>query len=430
KTNLLKRYSDLGITNLTISNFEDYVDSDGDGLINKYNLGNMFTSLSNGESNTNYTSNESTIVLPVSVQTAEVNITEGTIVKNGADTGSKTTTVSNGDKIAIKLTSGDYYGKIVESTLSLTYLGYTLTAKYSITNRDINWVQKTSSASWNGICSHSLVFDNKIWVISKVDNNTYCNNISNSTDGITWTKVTDNVPWGLRAGYSSVVFDNKIWIFGGTYTSIHYNDVWNSTDGITWTKVTDNGGWSPRIHSLIVVFNNKIWLIGGFSNYSNEMFSGTDYNDVWNSTDGITWTKVTDNAQWKDIDGYTSIVFGNKIWIIGGHTNSYNNKEIWNSTDGITWTKITDNAPWGQRSGHASVVFDNKIWVLGGFSYSQYSKNNDAWYSIDGINWTRAKATNNVGWDRRSFLNSVVFNNKILILGINNSRINDVWSSE
>ena len=36
------------------------------------------------------------------------------------------------------------------------------------------------------------------------------------------------------------------------------------------------------------------------------------------------------------------------------------------AVEGINWVQATESAPWKERFGHTSVVFDNKIWVIGG----------------------------------------------------------------
>jgi hypothetical protein len=52
------------------------------------------------------------------------------------------------------------------------------------------------------------------------------------------------------------------------------------------------------------------------------------------------------------------------------------------------WIQSASSAPWSGRYGHTSVVFDNKIWVIGGYNGNNLL--NDIWYSSDGINWTLA----------------------------------------
>ena len=53
------------------------------------------------------------------------------------------------------------------------------------------------------------------------------------------------------------------------------NDVWYSTDGIDWTEATANAYWADRIRYTSVVFDNRMWAIGG------DDFSGGAVNDVW-----------------------------------------------------------------------------------------------------------------------------------------------------
>ncbi len=63
---------------------------------------------------------------------------------------------------------------------------------------------------------------------------------------------------------------------------------------------------------------------------------------------------------------HSSVVFDNKIWVIGGSFSPNPLNDVWSSTDGITWTEETASAEWGARISHRSVVFNNKIWRTGG----------------------------------------------------------------
>ena len=54
----------------------------------------------------------------------------------------------------------------------------------------------------------------------------------------------------------------------------------------------------------------------------------------------------------------------------------------------------TAGADWSARLYHKSVVYDNKMWVIGGGTSGGYG--NDVWYSTNGVNWTQATAS--AGW--------------------------------
>jgi len=93
----------------------------------------------------------------------------------------------------------------------------------------------------------------------------------------------------------------------------------------------------------------------------------------------MVWIQATASADWSARYGPTSVVFDNKMWVIGGYDNiSGMKKDVWYSTDGATWTRATASAGWSARYWHASVVFDNKMWVMGGWAGS-YKR--DVWYS-------------------------------------------------
>jgi hypothetical protein len=77
--------------------------------------------------------------------------------------------------------------------------------------------------------------------------------------------------------------------------------------------------------------------------------------------------------------GHQSVVFDEKMWVIGGFADS-NKNDVWSSTDGISWTTATDEAAFSGRDDHQSVVFDEKIWVIGGDD--NLDRQNDIWYSI------------------------------------------------
>ena len=113
----------------------------------------------------------------------------------------------------------------------------------------------------------------------------------------------------------------------------------------------------------------------------------------------MVWSRATDSAGWSARTNHSSVVYDNKIWVIGGYDPTGFKRDVWYSTDGVSWIQATDSAGWSPRMKHSSVVFDNKIWVIGGESNVRPYNRNDVWYSTDGVNWTQA--TDSAGWSRR-----------------------------
>ena len=59
-----------------------------------------------------------------------------------------------------------------------------------------------------------------------------------------------------------------------------------------------------------------MWLLGGwFDSFSEPP------RDVWSSLDGVGWELSTAQAAWKHSDLPTSLVFGDRIWMMGGWHN-------------------------------------------------------------------------------------------------------------
>ncbi|MEO0084626.1 MAG: kelch repeat-containing protein [candidate division WOR-3 bacterium] len=288
------------------------------------------------------------------------------------------------------------------------------------------WTQATASAEWTPRCNHtSVVFDNKIWVIGGWDG-TYKNDVWYSENGIHWTCATSNAEWSGRYRHASVVFDNKIWVMGGgAFSNVFLRDVWYSTDGVNWICATTSAPWANRQGLAAVVFDNKMWVLGGWYLVYEWPPLIYYYNDVWYSTDGVTWTPATYNANWIQRYAHSSVVFDNKMWVLGGNDPNNPRNDVWYSTDGVNWMQATPNAQWSPRAYHTTVAFDDKIWIMGG---AGGGFQNDIWFSTNGANWTQAISTTN--WTARDGHTSVVFDNKMWVLGgYDGNRRNDVWCS-
>ena len=286
---------------------------------------------------------------------------------------------------------------------------------------------KAALSEFSGRSGHTInTFNNKLWLLGGVFSGGQTQkDLWNSDDGISWSRVTDNGIWQNRYGHSTLVFENKLWLIAGDQIT-GLNDVWNTSDGINWTKINNNAQWqinvNSRTHHTSVVFNNKMWVLGGEMGYR--------LNDVWSSSDGITWKEEASTAAWSKRYQHSSVVFGGKMWVIGGDDGSALKNDVWYSPNGVSWTEATSNAPWSKRFAHTTVVHDGKIWVIGGFDGTKTL--NDVWYSIDGVNWTSVA---NIPWTERMDSSSVVFQDRIWLLGgdddnnPNNSHLDDVWFS-
>ncbi|MBN1293330.1 MAG: hypothetical protein JXB48_15935 [Candidatus Latescibacteria bacterium] len=252
---------------------------------------------------------------------------------------------------------------------------------YSIDGKNWTFV---GDAPWIGRhCFGCIEYDGKIWVLSG-DGHA---DVWSSTDGKNWKCKTVNPPWGRRYKPYVLTFDNKMWLMGGMVCTedttdpmfyAGYNDVWSSTDGINWTQVTPKAAWQPRalIHGS-VVYEGKMWIIGGgLYGPPPDYYPQIYYNDVWNSADGITWNCVTKGCSWDPRQHHSIAVFNNKMWVLAGH--NYHGmdlgllNDVWYSTDGISWNELP-GTPWSKRHAASVIVYKNSLWMIAGYLV------NDVW---------------------------------------------------
>ena len=239
-----------------------------------------------------------------------------------------------------------------------------------------------------------------MWLIggSDIKDNNFIdfNDVWNSTNGRDWHLVTSDAAWSPRGGFDPFVFDDKIWVIGGFTKGSGNNDVWTSVDGKNWEflkfRVIEGGFGGYKA----VVFENKIWI------FDSGAFNSDYY--VWYSADGINYTK----SHLNNFSNFTALEFKNKIWLLGGWTNFLSthiifNTELINFDPAAISDTQTFTPNWHPRHDHASVVFKNKIWVLGGvhfraeilgnnFSVDLQTSFNDIWsWDNSQSDWTKER---------------------------------------
>ncbi len=240
-----------------------------------------------------------------------------------------------------------------------------------------------------GLLSHL----NKLWLLGGWDppfhapNHTH-SEVWSSVDGATWNFET-TAPWPARhcsAWYSDGTY---LYVIGGDPQSGCLTDVWRSANGTDWTLLEDTiPGYSQRNNPNYAHANNELYLFGG------EQCGGAGSNEVWRSPDGSTWTQLPD-APWSGRGMQVNSCADDlgRIWMLGGSNEgdrrSFN--EVWRTSDGMTWDLVNASAPWAGRYWHTTAWFDQKLWVMGGMATA--IEMNDVWYSEDGITWYELKST-------------------------------------
>ncbi len=171
-----------------------------------------------------------------------------------------------------------------------------------------------------------------------------------------------------RFFYHPFVWLDKIWIFGGSHTGKDFDDLWNSSDGVHWQKVKDGLPMGKRSGSQIIQHNKMLYLLN---------------HDVWTSTDAIHWKNLTKFiAPGEQLFGYTAIVFDQRIWLLGCNRDGLFSSQVLSSEDGIQWK--SEQAPWLPRGGLVAARHRNKVFITGGKyggtpQHTEFRYDNDLW---------------------------------------------------
>jgi len=257
----------------------------------------------------------------------------------------------------------------------------------------VNWTRVvTTGAIFSPRSSHRVVaFNNRLWVIGGLDYFTtegstpnFNNEVWSSADGVSWTQ-HPNPGFAARASHEAVVLNGRLWIIAGSIASGVVNDVWSTADGQAWTSETASAAFSARYGHKVVALNNQLYLLGGGTGAG----GGTD--EVWRSADGRTWIQLPGTRFASRIE-HGATVLGGRMYVVAGATTSdyfgataYN--DVWSSSDGVTWTNDLAAARFSARRALLLTTHNNEMYVIGGYGAG---RPNDLWKSGDGVNWRAA----------------------------------------
>ena len=205
--------------------------------------------------------------------------------------------------------------------------------------------------------------------------------VRKTTDFRRWEILSErsNLPGRIFRGVG--VFNGKIWILGGYDGKSYFNDVWSSTDGVTWTLVTEHAAWSPRTVGHPFVFRDRMYIIGGSVIDGDKETNPGSTREIWSTADGKGWIKTP--GEMPMIAGGTPVVFDDKVWLVGANRDGSFGRSSMVSSDAIDW--IEHRAPWSPRGGAAAWVRGDTLYMTGG-KYSvtengeiKFIYSNDVW---------------------------------------------------
>ena len=243
-----------------------------------------------------------------------------------------------------------------------------------------------------------------------------------------------------------LMYEGSLAVASDGTTATSENDVWASGDeGQTWNIISGisyNGsrGYQPSTHpdSSFVhrrfsnncedPSNDDVYSVGGLFGQG---FQGMSSNDVWYSSDSITWVRrsgLEDSFRPTRYQSSCDIDGNHNMFVVGGRqydavTALLN--DVWMGTNtGRNWLQQTARAPFKPRADHLTLIHDNRamgktlIYVVGGainVDENEILTSNDVWVSSDqGVNWVAV--TINAPWPPRRGLSGVITTSGVLII--------------
>ncbi len=288
-----------------------------------------------------------------------------------------------------------------------------------------------------------VVLGGDMYLIGGTNGSGRFNDVWKSSDGANWALVepdenNSNPIFSARYDHQVVVNGGDMYLIGGRETVSSYkNDVWKSSDGANWEQVpkpTDSSLiFSTRFAHQVVVLGGDMYLIGGFDRSPDSGATERFRSDVWKSSDGQNWTKITE-SKFSGRQSHQVVVKGEDMYVLGGFNGYTFFNDVWKSSDGENWTQISIRAEFSQRTSHQVIEMNGTIYLIGGVNEGTSEYKNDVWSSTDGTHWIEVSPQNNNPADtkfspRGNHRVAVIDGTMYVIGGNSGKRLNDVWSS-
>ncbi len=206
-----------------------------------------------------------------------------------------------------------------------------------------SWESVNTEADFTGRDSHQLTaLGDKLFLIAGWTKEGECdalNDVWQSEDGTNWEKATESAEFSKRCSHQVTAFNEKLYLTGGLEGKgsgrRYLNDVWSSANGKAWTKETSKAEFPERFNHQVISFNDALFLTGGFNGTRQPIY----FNDVWQSSNGKTWTQITKSAGFEPRANHQMVVKGEYLYVISGKDGENHFHDIWRSKNGKTWQK-------------------------------------------------------------------------------------------
>lgn len=264
-----------------------------------------------------------------------------------------------------------------------------------------------------------------------------------TSDTTNWNNVTFDLAWSSTKTYALNDFVSS---GGNLYVSLSASNVGNAVSDTTKWKIFRGGALNPQASSTLAIRAGGNYVAGSgadanawrHSAYSPELgkliaVAGTGTHRTMKSTDGITWSSITDTVMdahsWRCVawspelgyfvalaasgtvgayssDGETwsastvaNKLYSDCIWVpdLGLFVACTTTNEIYTSPDGVNWTSRTSALT--ASSDLAALAWSPELQKIVCIAYSAGSGSNQVQYSSNGTSWTAVTAGGGVNFN-------------------------------
>jgi hypothetical protein len=245
-----------------------------------------------------------------------------------------------------------------------------------------------------------------------------------STDGITWTKLTDfpmnpahfALNCGAWLGYQA-------WMFGGDpLYGVDIKKVYACDSVGTWQLLANDWGLSGLSMASGCLHNNEFFVVGGI-----ERSTLVSNMNVYKTVNGTSFTTVStfsnsmSTGKLYSFNGYLYFMGGASFTTLSAPSTGYNNK-VYRSRDGVAWELVSALTQPFESAWNDGQVWDNKLWMIAGYGPPTLANKQAIYYTDDCITWTQLTDVfgNPTTQPATHAPGTLTYNNALHIVGGNN----------